>query len=170
MNNNIEVYANITGFSKYQVSNFGNCKNIKTGRILKPAPDGGGYLQVILVDDGETSAKKIHKLVASAFLENPEDKKCVDHVDHDRKNNYLSNLRFATHAENNQNKSMQSNNTTGIVGVCWDKKQNKWKVQITVNGVKKYLGRFTSKEDAITTRHNAEIQYFGEFRAIIPEV
>jgi hypothetical protein len=168
MNNNIETYANITSYPNYQVSTFGNVKNIKTQRILKPGSSTGGYLMVNLRDDGEKSTKKIHKLVANAFLENPENKKCVDHVDRNKTNNHLSNLRRATHVENQQNASMKSNNTSGVVGVCWHKKNNKWEVKIRVNGVNKNLGYFVNKDDAITARANAEIQYFKEFRAIIP--
>ena len=168
MNNQLEIYVNITGFSKYQVSNFGNVKNVKTCRILKPGTCTGGYFIVSLRDGGEISTKKIHKLVANAFLENPEEKKCVDHKDRDKTNNHVSNLRYATSTENNQNASMQSNNTSGVIGVFLNKRDNKWRAQITVNGVKKHLGYFTIKDDAITARANAEIQYFGEFRAIIP--
>ena len=168
MNNQLEIYVNITGFSNYQVSNFGNVKNVKTGKILKPSQDGNGYLKVNLRDDGETSNKKLHKLVANAFLENPEEKRCVDHIDRDKLNNRISNLRYATDSENGQNKSMQSNNTSGAIGVCWSKNRKKWLVQIRINCVQKHLGYFTNKEDAIAARQNAEIQYFGEFRAIIP--
>ena len=67
-----EIYVNITGYPNYQVSNFGNVKNVKTGRILKPALCTGGYLMVVLMNDGDKSAKKNHKLVASEFLQNPE--------------------------------------------------------------------------------------------------
>ena len=132
MNNQIEIetYANIVGFPNYQISTFGNVKNIKTGRILKPAIDGGGYYHVILTDkDGDKSTKKIHKLVSSTFLENPDEKQCVDHIDHNRLNNHLSNLRYATHIENSQNSSIKSNNTSGIAGICWNKQNNKWRVQ-----------------------------------------
>jgi len=168
-NNQIETYANITGFPNYQVSTFGNVKNVKSGRILKPSQEGGGYLYVILTDDGERSSKKIHKLVANAFLENPENKSCVDHINHDRKNNHLSNLRWATYSENNQNALMKSNNTSGVIGIVWNKNVNKWIARINVNGVQKSLGYFVNKDDAITARSDAEIQYFGEFRAIIQE-
>ena len=169
-NNQIETYANITRFSNYQISNFGNCKNVKTGRILKPQTDTPGYLYVILTEDGDRSTKTVHKLVASTFLQNSKEKKCVDHKDRCKTNNHLSNLRWATQTENLQNASMKSNNTSGVIGVSWDKKNNKWRVRIHVNGVHKNLGSFTSKDDAITARSNAEIQYFGEFRAIIQEV
>ena len=166
MNNNIEVYANITGFSKYQVSTFGNVKNVKTGRILKPGLSVG-YFMVNLRIDGETSSKKIHSLVASAFLENTENKKCVDHVDRDKLNNHISNLRWATNIENSQNASIRSDNTSGVKGV-WVKRDSKWIAEIRINGVKKHLGTFSNKDDAITARSNAEIQYFKDFRAIIP--
>ena len=118
MNNNIEVYANITNFPNYQVSTFGNVKIVKTGKILKPG-SSRGYFYVILTDNGDKSTKTIHRLVANAFLENSEEKKNVDHVDHNRLNNHVSNLRFATSTENNQNASMKSNNTSGIIGVSW---------------------------------------------------
>jgi hypothetical protein len=168
MNNQLEIYVNITCYPNYQVSNFGNVKNIKTQRILKPGTNTNGYLYVILRDDGETSIKLIHRLVATAFLENSEDKKNVDHIDRNRLNNHISNLRYATPTENSQNKSMMTNNTSGIVGVSFHKNNKKWEAKITVNGDKKHLGYFINKEDAITARTNAEIQYFKEFRAIIP--
>ena len=167
MNNQIETYANITGYPNYQVSTFGNVKNDKSGRILKPGLSDG-YFKVDLRVDGDSSNKKIHKLVANAFLENPENKKNVDHVDRNRLDNHLSNLRFATGSENAQNKSMMTNNTSGVAGVSWYKKTSKWTVHITINGVHKNQGYFVNKDDAITARSNAEIQYFGEFRAIIP--
>ena len=167
MNNQIEVYANISGYSNYQISNFGNCKNIKTGRILKPGMSSSGYLMVVLTNDGEKSTKNIHKLVANTFLENSANKKCVDHIDICKTNNHVSNLRYATTSENAQNASIKSNNTSGVVGVSLC--NNKWRAQICVNGVKKQLGYFVNKDDAITARSNAEIQYFKDFRAIIQE-
>ena len=68
-NNQIEVYANITGFSNYQISNFGNVKNITTGRILKPGTGSHGYFTVSLRDDGEKSTKLI--LVQFVLFRNP---------------------------------------------------------------------------------------------------
>jgi hypothetical protein len=58
---------------------------------------------------------------------------------------------------------MQCNNTSGVAGVTWDKKNNKWKAQIHINRKTKYLGLYNTKEEAIEARRQAEIEYFGEF-------
>ena len=99
----MEEYKQIIDFDNYEVSNLGNVRNIKTGRILKGKDDTHGYLKVGLCKDKKKTNKKIHRLVAEAFIENPENKPCVDHIDNNKKNNDITNLRFATVSENNQN-------------------------------------------------------------------
>ena len=131
-----EVYANIVNFPNYQISTFGNCKNVITGRILKPSISPQGYLQVVLMNDGDRSTKTVHKMVAIAFLENPENKRCVDYIDRCRANNHISNLRFATDSENQHNISIKSNNTSGVTGVFFHRAAQKWKAQITADGDK----------------------------------
>ena len=160
-----EVFVNIDGFPKYQVSNFGKVKNITTDRILKGSKNNKGYFFVTLSNCEDTSHKLIHRLVANAFLENPEDKKCVDHQDRDRTNNNVNNLRFATYTENNQNVSIRYNNKSGVIGVSFNTKDKKWRATICVNGNDIYLGSFTEKDDAIRARQEAEILHFGEFRS-----
>ena len=157
-----EIYVNISNFPNYQISNFGNCKNVSTGRILKPGIRSG-YLFVNLFNDGDIGKKSIHKMVANAFILNPENKRCVNHIDHNRTNNNVSNLRYATDSENCQNCSMTPRNTSGAIGVCFNPKNNKWKSTIKVNGRQKHLGYFVLKEDAIRVRQEAEILYFREF-------
>ena len=109
---------------------------------------------------------KNHKLVANAFLENPEKKLCVDHINGDKTNNHVTNLRWATVSENSQNKKIQSNNTSGIVGVYFHKNSQKWKANITVNKKVKCLGSFENIDNAIKARNDAEILHFGEFRRV----
>jgi hypothetical protein len=101
----------------YQVSDDGFVKRVKTGRILKPAPNSGnGYLGVSLCADGKKSTRKVHRLVAQAFIENPENKGEIDHIDRNKFHNHVSNLRWVTHSENNTNKAGRSN--TGIRHIC----------------------------------------------------
>ena len=63
--------------------------------------------------DGKRKSAKIHRLVAEAFIPNPENKECVDHIDKVRNNNNVNNLRWATKSENCMNKKIQSNNKSG---------------------------------------------------------
>lgn len=62
------------------------------------------------------------------------------------------------------NRSMRSDNTSGVTGVYWCKSRNKWNAEIRINSKKINLGYFINKEDAIKARKRAEIKYFGEYR------
>jgi NUMOD4 motif/HNH endonuclease len=101
--NSEEQWKQVEGTTLYEVSTFGNVRNKYTGRILKYTIKGG-YKSVGLM--GFTSkSKAIHRLVAIAFLENPENKPHVNHKDKDRGNNNINNLEWVTAAENNKHKS-----------------------------------------------------------------
>ena len=165
MNSQIEVYVNIVGFNNYTISTFGNVKNVRSGRVLKQNLVSG-YLSVGLTDNnGDRSTKSIHRLVANAFIENPDNKINVDHISRDKLNNHMNNLRWATSTENNQNISIKSNNTSGVTGVCFNKRDKKWHAQIKADGRRIHLGLFLRIEDAIVARANAEMYWFGEYRA-----
>jgi hypothetical protein len=86
-----------------------------------------------------------------------------DHINRNPLDNRKCNLRPCTHQENTMNRSMQSNNTSGIIGVSWDKRTQQWRAQININKKAVNLGRFNNKEDAIKTRLLAEMKYYGEF-------
>jgi len=96
--------------------------------------------------------------------------KLVDHIDGDKSNNKINNLRLATKSQNAMNRvNLASNNTSGIKGVHWCNRASKWVASIKVNAVQKFLGYFINKEDAIKARKEYEIKYFGEFRRREPE-
>lgn len=87
---------------------------------------------------------------------------------HDHKNrnpfdNRKENLRPYSCGQNQKNRSKGKNNTSGIIGITWKKRNQKWQAQINVDKKKIYLGIFADKEDAIRARLNAEKEYFGEF-------
>jgi hypothetical protein len=95
----------------YQVSNDGLVKSmvrVKTGRVMKGSVGNHGYRHVCLTVDGKEKHCTVHRLVAQAFIENPENKETVDHIDRDKLNNQVSNLRWATKAENEINKAGRS--------------------------------------------------------------
>lgn len=89
--------------------------------------------------------------------------KNCDHIDRNELNNRKSNLRPCSNTENAQNKSMYKNNTSGITGVSWHNKNQKWVASIRINGKQTYIGSFISKRDAMIARLKAEKKYFGEF-------
>ena len=99
METTIEVWKTIDEHENYEVSNFGNVRKSKTKLILKPKAESG-YLHVILVcSDGKRRQYLIHRLVAKAFVENPESKELVIHKDKDHSNNHSSNLVYVSRSE-----------------------------------------------------------------------
>lgn len=86
-----------------------------------------------------------------------------DHKIGRKKDNRKKYLRECTQSQNSMNKEIQSNNTSGVVGVNYFKPNNKWRAYITLNGKQIHLGYFNNKEDAIEVRKQAEEEYFGEF-------
>ena len=158
---NVEVWRSIENYDNYVVSSFGRVKNTETGKILK-GRNVCGYLQVVLCEDG--LAKKsyyVHRLVACAFIDNPNDKECVDHKNNDKTNNHLSNLRWATTKENSQNSKLSNNNTSKVKGVSFDKKAKKWRARIKIDGISVHIGMFDNLEDAKTARVNRANEVFG---------
>jgi hypothetical protein len=89
--------------------------------------------------------------------------KIVDHKDGDTLNNTRGNLRVCGHSENNMNKRLAKNNTSGVRGVCWSKRFQRWNASIKIKRQYIWLGAFINKEDAIKARQSAENELFGEF-------
>ena len=88
----------------------------------------------------------------------------IDHIDGNRTNNIIENLRLATSAQNKMNhKRALPSSRSNILGVRWCKARNKWKAAIQNNRKSIHLGSFANQEDAIAARKAAELQYFGEF-------
>lgn len=87
----------------------------------------------------------------------------VDHINLDGLDNRLSNLRVASHAENNRNKPLRSDNKSGAKGVTWDKERGKWFAKISCAGRQIALGRFDYIEDAKAAYDRAAVKIHGDF-------
>ena len=132
-------------------------------RISNGAVNSGGYRHVRLNTGGKYINVKIHQLVSKAFLENPDAKRYVDHIDNDRANNNVNNLRWATRGENNRNASVRKDNKSGVKGVFWDNKKNKYVSYINIDGVRIHLGVFDNLEDTKQARIQRANEVFGVF-------
>lgn len=90
--------------------------------------------------------------------------KAIDHIDGNKSNNAISNLREASPAQNAWNMRLSHDrNTSGAKCVYWYKPRRKWAVRICVNGARKYVGLFSSKDDAEIAAVNARKELHGEF-------
>ena len=105
-----EIYEN------YSVSSEGNIRNDKTGRILKKRKDKYGYEQIGLYKNGKGKTFLVHRLVAEAFIPNPDNKPCIDHINTIRDDNRVENLKWVTHKENNNNPLTRKNNSEARKG------------------------------------------------------
>lgn len=100
----MEKWKEIKNFeSLYEVSNIGNVRNKKTKKLISKRCDKDGYEIVNLYNLGKIKTAKVHRLVAEAFLENIENKPCVDHINTIKNDNRLENLRWCTYKENSNN-------------------------------------------------------------------
>ena len=104
----------------------------------------------------------MHRLVT-----NCPDNLIPDHIHGEKSttDNRKSNLRIVNRSQNSMNVKLRSDNTSGITGISWDKRSNKWVVRIMVNGKNKYLGYFDECDfdKAIQARLDGEQKYFGEY-------
>lgn len=100
-----EVWKDIQEYDKYEVSNLGNVRNKITNKQLYYSNSTNGYLRVGLFKDHKRTMHSIHRLVAQAFINNPENKPCVNHKDCNKKNNKVDNLKWCTYKENNSYKN-----------------------------------------------------------------
>ena len=112
---------------------------------------------------GKKKTHCIHVLVAQEWVPNPEDKRCVDHIDGNKTNNHHENLRYATHAENSRNMKKHTDGSSIYKGVSWDKKATKWRAQIIISRKVVNLGRFTNEREAAESYNKAALENFGEF-------
>lgn len=87
----------------------------------------------------------------------------LDHINGNRSDNRIANLRPASRSQNNANAKLRSDNKSGSKGVSWDAGRNRWHAQIRAHGKQHHLGRFHSKEEAQAAYATAAKRMFGEY-------
>lgn len=115
-----EIWKDIPSFEGiYQISNWGRLKSFKAkveGYVLSNIDKTGHYLSVVLCYQEKLRYTRIHRLVAEAFLTNPENKKCINHKDFNKQNNAVENLEWVTFKENsNHAAKLKPSMLTGMI-------------------------------------------------------
>jgi len=119
---------------------------------LKDCINTGGYYYVSLHKDGKRYNKLVHRLIAQTFIQNPDNLPCIDHINHNKLDNRLENLRWVSHKDNGRNRSMNTNNTSGNQGIVFDKYNNRW------------LARWHDNQGKLKEK-NFSIKKYGEVQA-----
>lgn len=101
----------------------------------------------------------MHRLIMG--VDDPKEQ--IDHIKHDTRDNRKSYLRIVSNSQNNMNKSFQSNNTSGKIGVYFSNNKQKWVPEIMINKKKIYLGVYDTFDEAVAARKEAEEKYFGKY-------
>lgn len=160
--------VNVIGYEGlYAVSDQGVIYNLKRGTIVKPTMDKRGYLSVILSKGGVQYTTKVHKVVFYSFVVQNgltrEDSLVIDHIDGDKTNNALYNLRKITTREN----TSRSKTPKYGRGFHFYEKTGKFGAEIQINKVRYFLGTFDRAEDASIAYETALERY--EKDGILPE-
>lgn len=122
--------------------------------------DSHGYLRVVLFGKRMFVHRIIWVLKTGKQLSSNIE---IDHINNNPLDNRFENLRLATRSENQQNKLISKNNSSGVKGVSWDKLRKKWQAHSNLNGRKIGLGRFSNIADAEKAVMNFRTKNHGEF-------
>ena len=125
----------------YHATDDGRIWSCMTGRFLKPVLAPNGYFKVELCINGEQTTHMIHRLVALTFIPKVEGRNIVDHINENKQDNRLENLRWSNHSLNHHNVSKTK-------GYYFQSSRNKWMSRIHLNGQTKFLGRFDTEQEA----------------------
>ena len=155
----MEIWKPIKDYeSLYEVSNLGRIKSLKNkNKILSPRINNKGYDFCGLYKNGVRKYFAVHRLVASLFLDEKSEKYAVNHINKIKSDNRVENLEWVSSRENCCHKFLDKNIYSKYTGVTFHKLRYKWQAQIFINGKVKYLGCFTSEEDAHNARVNFEL-------------
>ena len=146
--------SQIEGYENYLIFEDGKVININTGIEKKHKIDKGGYYCIVLCKDGKQKHFSIHRLIALAFIPNPDNKPCIDHINRNKSDNRIENLRWVTKSENQRNQSCYSNTGKQFI--------NKQKSKTIKQG---FNYRFTiTRPELYHSYSNKELQNVIEYR------
>ena len=144
-----EEWREVKGYENlYRVSNNGDVQSLLSGKNMKQAANHKGYLIVQLSNKGQRKNKRVHRLVAEAFILNPDKLPEVDHINGKRQDNHVTNLRWVSGSSNTRNREICRQASSQYNGVHWNARLGRWKASIYFEGTTKFLGHFTEEIEA----------------------
>ena len=158
----MENWCTIEKYPSYAVSDMGRVKRMagrgREERVLAPAKNKDGYMHISLSDADGKHTMQISRLVAKAFISNIDNLPQVDHIDWNRCNNTVTNLRWLTVSDNTHNRRKWAGTSSKYRGVHWHKQKSKWQAYITPKGcTQRNLGYFAIEEDAARAYNDAAL-------------
>ena len=151
-------FINIKNYETYAINKNGDIKDLRNGHLLNGSKNINGYLKVNLKNPDGYRGFQVSRLVLMTFnpVDNQDELEC-DHIDRNRLNNNIDNLRWVNKNQNQQNKSVHKNNKLQVKHISYseDNRSCRYVVQIGINGVRHKKSFKTSQytlEDAIKYR------------------
>ena len=149
-----EIWKDIIDYPNYKISNLGRIWSNYKKDFMILNNHNKRYYQIKLSNKGKRKPFLVHRLVALAFIPNPNNLPEIDHINNIKTDNRLDNLRWVNRSQNNHNKRIQKNNTTGYKNIIIVKgRKKKYKVSVYINKVHKQKYFYTI-EEAIEYRDN----------------
>tara|TARA_R110000744_G_scaffold332522_1_gene437949 strand:- start:45 stop:491 length:447 start_codon:yes stop_codon:yes gene_type:complete len=141
----------IVGYTNYLIYEDGRVWSKNRNKFRKAYTDTAGYKRTSLSNNNKSRKYLVHRLVAEAYIPNDDNKPCVDHIDRDKSNNHVSNLRWVSHIENMNNLGEYKNNTSGHKNIS--KNGNGWIFNIVSYKIR-HNKSFKTLDEAIEYKNN----------------
>ena len=147
-----ELWAECAEDKRYSVSTWGNVKGPRG--LCSPYLTGSPKRYPTIKFGHCGDQKVVHRLMGIAFLPNPNNYPEIDHIDRNPQNNHISNLRWVSKSENQINKKIPINNTSGEKGIYYLKRKDRWMSVIQRDKIRHQSPSFKTREEAIEWRNN----------------
>lgn len=175
----VEEWRDIKGFEGlYQISSHGRVRSLARTikrrnriaqiqtRILRQYKNKFEYWNVDLKNDKIINKCRIHRLVAKTFIPNPLNLQFVDHIDRNKHNNHISNLRWCSKSQNQQNVAKTLNKSSTYKGVYYNMSRNRYHTNIRINDKQSFIGSYDNEVEAAEAYDAYAFWHFGDFACL----
>lgn len=141
---NLEEFVDVKDYQGiYKINKNGDIFSVKYNKILNHSQDGRGYYKTSLYKNGKKKTIRLHRLIALHFIPNPDNLPVIDHIDRNRTNNNIKNLRWCSYSDNNYNKEIK-----GCIYKYIDKRTEKEHIHYRVYVRNKQIKQFNTYDEA----------------------